>query len=247
MAVRITRSIFFGMVFSLLVSGAAFSAPSNIVLEGVTAVWKIGAVAVWRFPSLYAIEATTISDRFNALYSKGFDLDDIQVLKKGETWTLGVGDRMIATALPRYVANAGMSPHLMGLTWLSRVYEAVGSLHAQQLTPTYKLGGAYDLSTSVSWYGGKRMLGKKFANGEYFTESHLSAAAKNLPFGTLVKITTPATGKSVVVRITDRFKEHKNRVLDLSQAAAELLGIKGMGVAKVTVKVIGRVDKVGGR
>ena len=95
-------------------------------------------------------------------------------------------------------------------------------------------------------YGGK-LIGRKFANGERFTESHLSAAAKNLPFGTLVKITRAANGRSVVVRITDRFAEHKNRLLDISQAAAELLCIKDMGVAKVMVSVIGRVDKVGGR
>jgi Lipoproteins len=41
-----------------------------------------------------------------------------------------------------------------------------------------------------------------------------------------VRVTTKDTGRSVVVRITDRFREHKNRVLDLSRAAAEILGIK---------------------
>ncbi|MDR3322420.1 MAG: septal ring lytic transglycosylase RlpA family protein, partial [Synergistaceae bacterium] len=106
--------------------------------------------------------------------------------------------------------------------------------------------GSFEVDTSVSWYGGK-FVGKKFANGEQFTDSHLTAAAQNLPFGTLVKVTTPATGKSVVVRITDRFKERKNRVLDISQAAADLLGIKGMGVAKARIQVIGRVDLIGGK
>jgi rare lipoprotein A len=167
------------------------------------------------------------------------------VSKVDDYWALRIGENVIVSALPRYGGNSAMNSHLLGLTILSRVYEAVGQLHAHKLTPNYKIGGGFEVSSSVSWYGGK-MIGRKFANGERFTESHLSAAAKSLPFGTLVKITGP-TGKSVVVRITDRFAEHKNRLLDISQAAAELLGIKNMGVAKVRVSVIGRVDKVGGR
>jgi rare lipoprotein A len=135
---------------------------------------------------------------------------------------------------------------MIALQWMSRIYEAIGEMHAQELTPEYKLRGGYEVATSVSWYGGK-FIGRKFANGEMFTESHLSAAAKDLPFGTLVKVTTPSTGKSVVVRITDRFKEHKNRALDISLAAAELLGINGTGVAKANVQVIGRVDLIGGK
>ncbi len=73
-----------------------------------------------------------------------------------------------------------------------------------------------------------------------------SAAAKNLPFGTLVRVTVPATKKSIVVRVTDRFSEHKGRALDISSAAADLLGIKRAGVANVQIQVIGRVDKIGG-
>jgi rare lipoprotein A len=119
-------------------------------------------------------------------------------------------------------------------------------LHASSLTDQYKLRGGYDISTSISWYG-KKFIGRKFANGERFTDTHLTAAAKTLPFGTLLKITTPATGKSVVVRVTDRFAGHRNRALDISHAAAEVLGIKGMGVAKAQVRVIGRVDAIGGK
>ena len=84
----------------------------------------------------------------------------------------------------------------MSLMWMSRVYEALGALHAKELTPAYKLRGGYDVAGSVSWYGSEKFFGRRFANGERFTESHLSAAAMNLPFGTLVRITTPATGKT---------------------------------------------------
>jgi rare lipoprotein A len=215
-------------------------------MNGAFAEWRIGGVIVWKFPAKYSIEATTVSNRFNNAYSKGFSLTELNVSKADNYWSLRIGENLIVRALPRYGGNSAMNSHLLGLTILSRVYEAVGQLHAHKLTQSYKIGGGFEVSSSISWYGGK-MIGRKFANGERFTESHLSAAAKNLPFGTLVKITSPVNGKSVVVRITDRFMEHKNRLLDISQAAAELLGIKNMGVAKVMVSVIGRVDKVGGR
>ena len=51
----------------------------------------------------------------------------------------------------------------------------------------------------------------------------------------------------MVVRITDRFKGHKNRVLDISHAAAELLDIKGGRVPKAYIQVLGRVEKIGGK
>ncbi len=128
--------------------------------------------------------------------------------------------------------------------WLTRLYDAVGRMHAAPLNDRYKLKGGYDITSRVSWYGGK-FIGRKSASGEIFTDTHMSAAAKSLPFGTLVRVTVPATKKSVVVRVTDRFAEHKGRALDISSAAADLLGIKRAGVANVQIQVIGRVDKIG--
>ncbi|MCL2684690.1 MAG: septal ring lytic transglycosylase RlpA family protein, partial [Synergistaceae bacterium] len=61
----------------------------------------------------------------------------------------------------------------------------------------------------MSWYS-EKFIGRKFANGERVTRTHLAAAARTLPFGTLVKVTAPS-GRSVVVRITDRFPGRKNR------------------------------------
>ena len=72
------------------------------------------------------------------------------------------------------------------------------------------------------------------------------AAAKSLPFGTLVRIRNLDSGKTVVVRVVDRFLEHRGRILDVSKAAAEVLGFKNRGVAQVAVEVIGCVRRVGG-
>jgi rare lipoprotein A len=237
---------FFAVVLAIIISGPAASAPSELEYEGATVIWKVGDTRVWRFPATYAAEVVAMSDMFNRFYGNGFKLTDLNVAKVNDKWSLRVRDQALFSAIPEHGVAVRLNTRVMALQWMSKIYEAVGEMHAQELTPEYKLRGGYAVASSVSWYGGK-FIGKKFANGEKFTESHLTAAAKNLPFDTLVKITTPSTGRSVVVRITDRFKEHKNRALDISHAAADLLGIKGVGVAKAQIEVIGRVGRIGGK
>ncbi|MDR1915399.1 MAG: septal ring lytic transglycosylase RlpA family protein [Synergistaceae bacterium] len=238
--------IFF--IFSILLTSlteAAEIAPSTIVREGAFIVWEINSVPIWRFPAAYSGEIAEMSQRFNNMHKNGFRLEDLKVSKVNGGWSLSVGKYVLFSPLPEHSGVVGYSSYLLSLELMSRIYEAVGSKNAHALSPKYQIRGKYNISGLVSWYGGK-LIGRKFANGERFTESHLTAAAKDLPFGTLVKITTPSTGKSVVVRITDRFKEHKNRVLDVSHAAAELLGIKREGIASAQLKVIGKVGMIGG-
>lgn len=237
--------LIFAVCLTAALCGNASATPSEVDTEGGSVVWRIGETRIWRFPLAFAPEVSEMSDRFNKLYMRGFRLADLKVEKKDDNWRLFIGETAIFSAKPEHGGAIRLNPHLMSLHWLSKMYEAVGDLHAKDLTTAYKLRGEYEIMGAVSWYGGK-MIGRRFANGERFTESHLVCAAKNLPFGTLVRITTPATGKSVVVRVTDRFKEHKDRLLDISQAAAEVLGIKRMGVAKAKFEVIGRVENIGG-
>jgi rare lipoprotein A len=80
----------------------------------------------------------------------------------------------------------------------------------------------------ASWYG-PGFHGKKTANGERFNTNDLTAAHKTLPFGTKLQVTNERTGKSVVVRINDRGPYAHGRVIDLSKAAAEAVGISGVG------------------
>jgi rare lipoprotein A len=80
--------------------------------------------------------------------------------------------------------------------------------------------------------------GEKTANGEYASPGRLTAAHKTLPFGTMVKVTSKETGRSVVVRINDRGPYVKGRVIDLMPAAAHALGFSGL--AHVTLAVVGR-------
>ena len=93
------------------------------------------------------------------------------------------------------------------------------------------------ISGSASWYGGK-FHGRKTANGERYNQNALTAAHKTLPFGTKVRVTNETNGKSVVVRINDRGPFVGKRVIDLSRAAANAVGMVQRGVARVKVEVL---------
>lgn len=80
--------------------------------------------------------------------------------------------------------------------------------------------------------------GGKTASGSPFNRHSLTAAHRNLPFGTKVRVTDLASSKSVVVRITDRGPWIRGRVLDLSLGAARNLGISEKGVARVRAEVL---------
>ena len=84
-------------------------------------------------------------------------------------------------------------------------------------------------------YYGKRFAGRPTASGETFDPTQLTAAHRTLPFGTIVRVTHSRTGESVDVRINDRGPFHGKRVIDVSRAAAERIGLVGAGVADVIV------------
>lgn len=94
----------------------------------------------------------------------------------------------------------------------------------------------------ASWYGGK-FHGRPTASGERFNRMELTAAHKSLPFGTRVCVRNVSTGKTVLVRINDRGPFAPGRVIDLSQAAAQELGIQGLGIKPVELyKMHGKDD-----
>ncbi len=89
----------------------------------------------------------------------------------------------------------------------------------------------------ASWYGGD-FHGKKTANGELFDTNQHTAAHNSLPFGTLVKVTNLYNQKTTTVRINDRGPFKKGRIIDLSHAAAEDLGMLDSGVVPVRLEVV---------
>ena len=88
----------------------------------------------------------------------------------------------------------------------------------------------------ASWYGAK-FHGEPTASGEPFDMTELTAAHRTLPFGTRVRVTNSANGRSVVVRINDRGPFSGRRIIDLSRRAAELIGIRAKGVGRVKLEV----------
>ncbi|MGY6551663.1 MAG: septal ring lytic transglycosylase RlpA family protein [Erythrobacter sp.] len=90
---------------------------------------------------------------------------------------------------------------------------------------------------SASYYAAK-FHGRPTASGERFDNSALTAAHRSLPFGSLVRVINPANGKSVTVRINDRGPFTKGRVIDVSRAAAEEIGLVARGHARVELELI---------
>lgn len=81
---------------------------------------------------------------------------------------------------------------------------------------------------------------QRVASGGWFNPNAMTAAHKTLPFGTRVRVTHAGNGRSVVVRINDRGPYIRGRIIDLSRAAAGIIGMTGQGIARVRMEVLGR-------
>ena len=93
----------------------------------------------------------------------------------------------------------------------------------------------------ASWYG-KKHQGKRTASGEVFDQKKFTAAHRSLPWGSIVKLTNLANGKSVEVRINDRGPFEKGRIIDVSRAAASVLGMVESGVARVQLELLSPLE-----
>ena len=89
-------------------------------------------------------------------------------------------------------------------------------------------------SGNASYYAHK-FHGKRTSSGLLYHKDSLTCAHRTLPFGTLLEVKNPKNNKSVVVKVTDRGPFTKNRIIDLSYAAAKELGIIRNGIARVEV------------
>lgn len=89
----------------------------------------------------------------------------------------------------------------------------------------------------ASWYG-PGFHGKSTANGEKYNSGELTAAHRTLQMPSLARVTNLENGRSIVVRINDRGPFSRGRVMDVSERAAELLGFKNKGTARVRIDVL---------
>ena len=101
-----------------------------------------------------------------------------------------------------------------------------------------KFQNAYEATGIASWYGAS-YDGHETANGEIYDVEALTAAHPTLPLPSLVQVTNLENGRSLVLRVNDRGPFLKDRLIDLSQAAAHELGFENQGLARVHVQYLG--------
>ncbi|GIU00415.1 endolytic peptidoglycan transglycosylase RlpA [Sulfurovum sp. TSL6] len=119
-----------------------------------------------------------------------------------------------------------------------RSYKVLG----KRYNPTYVEVGQVMHGIS-SWYG-PNFHGKQTSNGEVYNMHARTAAHKTWPMDTMVKVNNLVNGKSTIVRINDRGPFVRGRVIDCSYTAGKELGLDKMGIAKVSLEVVGFAGKV---
>ncbi|PWE18033.1 septal ring lytic transglycosylase RlpA family lipoprotein [Marinicauda salina] len=116
--------------------------------------------------------------------------------------------------------------------------EAIGGTEASDAAGAEDAASVDGAEGLAAWYG-PGLEGEETASGEIFDPSQMTAAHRTLPFGTEVRVTRLDTGDSVVVRINDRGPHTEGRIIDVSRAAAEALGMIEAGEAEVRLEVLG--------
>lgn len=99
-----------------------------------------------------------------------------------------------------------------------------------------------DAAVGYASFYAHRFHGRKTASGETYDEREMTAAHLSLPHGTRVRVTNLSNGRSVVLRINDRGPWTKNRLIDVSFAAAQELRFVRQGLARVRIEVVAKAD-----
>jgi rare lipoprotein A len=139
---------------------------------------------------------------------------------------------------PRVVAMGEPVPKGGGTYRVGKPYVVGGRVYVPEEDPSYRAEGM------ASWYGDD-FHGRLTANGEVFDMASLTAAHPTLPIPCYARVTNLSNGKSLIVRVNDRGPYHGNRLIDVSNRAAELLEFKGNGVARVRVEYVARAPLEG--
>ncbi len=130
------------------------------------------------------------------------------------------------------IADGQPVPKGGGVYRVGKPYVVAGRVYTPEHNPHYRAEGM------ASWYGSD-FHGRLTANGEVYDKEAISAAHPTLPLPSYARVTNLSNGRSIIVRVNDRGPYAKNRLIDLSSKAAELLRYKGNGVARVRVEYVG--------
>src|SRR4051812_2664383 len=139
---------------------------------------------------------------------------------------------------PRVVEFGEAVPRGGGTYRVGKPYIVGGRVYVPEEDTSHREEGL------ASWYGND-FHGRLTANGEVFDMGSLTAAHPTLPMPCYARVTNVSNGKSLILRVNDRGPYHGNRLIDVSNKAAELLEFKGNGVARVRVEYVGRAPLEG--
>jgi rare lipoprotein A len=139
---------------------------------------------------------------------------------------------------PRVVGFGEPVPKGGGTYRVGKPYTVAGRVYVPEEDVNYRAEGL------ASWYGDD-FHGRLTANGEVFDMDALTAAHPTLPMPCYARVTNLGNGRSLIVRVNDRGPYHGNRLIDVSNKAAELLDFKSNGVARVRVEYVGRAPLEG--
>jgi rare lipoprotein A (peptidoglycan hydrolase) len=135
------------------------------------------------------------------------------------------------------VAVALLLPSLNPAKADPRIDHDTTTTRAQQVAALQKSpDGVVQQAGVASWYG-RHWRGRKTASGMIFDERQLTAASLVLPLATRARVTNLQNGRSVDVLVNDRGPYAGNRVMDLSERAATMLGMTKSGVAQVVIRI----------
>ncbi|MGK7889827.1 MAG: septal ring lytic transglycosylase RlpA family protein [Leptolyngbyaceae cyanobacterium] len=165
-----------------------------------------------------------------------WDAETEQLLvEAGSAWTLAMDDTVIFPETTGDLAADALHATNMLRRQLGQA-AALPEVAGLPARPVATVARA-SFSGMASWYG-PGFHGRTSASGERFNQNAMTAAHRTLPFGTLVRVTNLNNGASTIVRINDRGPFSQGRVIDLSAAAAQSIGMIGSGVAPVSVDVL---------
>jgi len=203
---------------------------------------------VWR--------ATAVAAKLNQLYRDNVDAKAIAVRwnDQAKAYSIEVNGQQLVqvndrTVLPDTTRNLAQDA-LQATNRLRRlignappVREIIG-MPKQRRAAQVALGIIrFEIKGIASWYG-PGFNGNRSASGEIYNQNAMTAAHRSLPFGTKVVVTNLNNGRSAVVRINDRGPFVRGRVIDLSAAAARVLGMMDSGTAPVQIQVLGAPQNV---
>ena len=207
----------------------------NVDASQIIVSWKAGSKSTTNQAENKSVSADqTSSDRY-IIKVNNEELVEINSETRSPDTTNNLAEDALQTTnrLRRLLGNASPLNQILNLPARSPV-------SIPKLPSEINIGPVKVTLRGVASYYGYDGSGNRTASGQRFNPERLTAAHRHLPFGTKVRVTNTRNGRSVVVRINDRGPFIRGRVIDLSVAAARVLGMMGSGVAPVRIEVLGR-------